>query len=293
MKAEMMPKEGNRYYNDLTPFTSFVKTFAGYGFPANVIVDRISFGYSLEKLEAYIDGKKIDVKLENDDIKRLVDVKDDDVAKHEFALELFPKYFKDILMRESFYNYKDYEGDFSKYVIPEGTEIKDITLSEDEISATINGVFKTGKLQVADYLATLCFDFNGYRTPKATAEQLVVKYFLHEKVIEKPNFLPTVEIYSDYLRRTLDDMQDTTYQDTTTEWLAIRDYLESMSIKDNKILGTATAGDRSDKMRSILLAVRYMFAKEYKAELSDVPHAEIVLDLDSNNGTVRRSGRRR
>lgn len=290
MKAEMSPEEGNRWDKDLTPFTTFVKTFAGYGFPSNIIVDRISFGYSLEKLEANIDGKKIDVKLDNDDIKRLVDVKDDDNAKHEFALELFPKYFKDILMRESFYNYKDYEDDFSKYVTPEGIEIKDITLSEDEISATINGEFKTTKLQAADYLATLCFDFNGYRTPKATAEQLVVKYFLTEKKEENHKVLPTVEIYADYLRRTLDDMKETTYHNATSEWLAIYDYLNSLSIKDNKILGTITAGDRFDNMHSILLAVRYMFSKEYKVNLSDVPQAEIVLDIDSNINSEEQGG---
>lgn len=293
MRAEMSPEEGNRWDKDLTPFTTFVKTFSGYGFPSNIIVDRISFGYGVEELQAHINGKEIEVKLEKDDIKKLVDVKDDNVAKHEFALELFPKYFKNILMRESFYSYKDYEDDYSKYVVPEGVDITDITLSLKEISATVNGEFKTTKLQPADYIATLCFDINGYKIPKVTAEQLVVKYFLYEKKDEKSNFLPTAEIYADYLRSVLNDMQNTTYRNTTTEWLAIKDYLDSLSIKDNKILGIITSGERFDIMQSILLAVNYMFAKEYKIELSDVPHAEIVLDLDSNNGTVRRSGRRR
>lgn len=281
MKAEMSPEEGNRWDKDLIPFTTFVKTFAGYGFPSNIIVDRISFGYSLEKLEAYIDGKNIEVKLDNDDIKRLVDVKDDDVAKHEFALELFPKYFKNILMRESFYSYKDYEDDYSKYVVPEGVDITDITLSLNEISATVNGEFKTTKLQPVDYIATLCFDINGYKTPAASAEQLVVKYFLTEKKEEKYNVPLTDDIYIAYLKEKLEDMKSTVYRDTPAVWLAIHEFAESLSIKDNKIMGEVASEERLNKIDPILTIVKYMFFREYDVNLSDVPNVDICVHRES------------
>lgn len=281
MKAEMSPEEGNRWDKNLTPFTTFVKTFAGYGFPSNIIVDRISFGYSLEELQAYINGERIEVKLENDDIKKLVDVKDDATAKHALALELFPKYFKNILMRESFYSYNDYEDDYSKYVVPEGVDITDITLSLNEISATVNGEFKTTKLQPVDYIATLCFDINGYRIPRATAEQLVVKYFLTEKKEKKYNVPVKDDIYIAYLKEKLEDMKSTVYRDTPTVWLAVHEFAESLSIKDNKIVGEVASEDRLSKIDPILTIVKYMFFREYNVNLSDVPNVDICVHRES------------
>lgn len=311
IKSEMAPDEGNKFGYcgmDLTPFTTFLKTFAGYGFPSNIIVNQISFGYGLEKIEANINHKEIEVKLEKDDIKRLVDVNDDREAKHALALELFPKYFKNILMRESFYNYKDYEDDYSKYVVPEGVDITDITLSLNEISATVNGEFKTTKLQPVDYIATLCFDINGYKTPAASAEQLVVKYFLTEKKEEKYNVPLTDDIYIAYLKEKLEDMKSSIYHDSATDWLAVNEFAESLSIIDNKIMGEVASEDRLSKIAPILTIVKYMFFREYNVNLSDVPNVDICVHRESKpegeeqevvemvneeQETARRSGRRR
>lgn len=267
----------NVYDDDANPYSDFVKVFKGYGFPSNVVVDKIQFGYNHEFIEADIDCQNVQMYMDKDDIKRLIDVMDDKKKKNELALELFPKYFGDVLKKHSFFNYSRNEEDYTKYSVPEGVEIKDAYVTVNELSAKVNDKHMTAELLPADYVATLCFDINGFRIPKVTPEQLAVKYFLKEGKEEKCDVSITAEIYAEYLKETLYDMQKTAYKDTTSEWLAISDLGKSLSISDNKISGKVYSNDRLVVIEPILLAVKYMFCKEHKINLSDVPQVEVLI----------------
>lgn len=289
------------------PFSTFKETFASYGFPNNVLVYDIKL-YTGD-ISASIDGKWYHKTIDKEDL--LLAYEEGDNARYSgLAYKLFPKYFSDEVLKHSFWNYSQTQHDYSKYTVPEGVKIENPMIDINRISACIDGVSKIADLLPADYVASLCFGEEGYRKPKATLEQLVVKYFLYveKKEEEKPNIPPTAEIYVEYLAKTLRDMLDTVYRDSTTEWLAVNELENSLSIEDYKIMGKITGIDRLNIIRPILTSVKYIFSREYNVNLSDVPSVDICVISDSSinseeqqgidpmveeQETVRRSGRRR
>ena len=287
------------------PLSTFKETFAAYGFPSNVIVYNVRL--SSDNIYAYIDGKFYCKRLDKEDLL-LAYEEGENVRYSALAYKLFPKYLSEEVFKHSFWNYSQTQHDYSKYTVPEGVKIENPIIELNKISAQIDGVSKTAELLPADYIASLCFGEDGYRKPKATLEQLIVKYFLTKEKEDKPKIHPTAEFYVEYLRKTLSDMQDAVYSDFTTEWLTVNEFVNSLHIKDNKISGYVTGEDRSNIIKSILLSVKYMFCKEYNVvpvEIPEVGFGEIrasSISSEEQDGidpmveeqeTVRRSGRRR
>lgn len=252
------------------PFSTFKEKFAAYGFPNNIIVYNVRI--STGSICAYIDGKFYYEKLDKEDLL-LAYEEGENEGYPTLAYKLFPKYFSEKVLKHSFWNYSQTQHDYSKYTVPEGVKIENPMIDLNRISACIDGVSKIAELLPADYIASLCFGEEGYRKPKVTLEQLVVKYFLNEekKGEDKPKILPVAEIYIEYLKKTLRDMRHTVYSGSTTEWLTVNEFEDSLSIEDNKISGYVTGEDRSNIIKSILLSVKYMFCKEYNVDPSDVP----------------------
>lgn len=261
------------------PFSTFKKTFAAYGFPNNVLVYDIRL--YIGNFYATIDGKSYHKIIDKEDL--LLAYEEGDNARYsDLAYKLFPKYFSDEVLKHSFWNYSQTQHDYSKYTVPEGVKIENPMIDINRISACIDGVSKIADLLPADYVASLCFGEEGYRKPKATLEQLVVKYFLYveKKEEEKPNIPPTAEIYVEYLAKTLRDMLDTVYRDSTTEWLAVNELENSLSIEDYKIIGKITGIDRLNIIGPILTSVKYIFSREHNVNLSDVPSVDICVISD-------------
>lgn len=288
------------------PFSTFKEKFAAYGFPNNIIVYNVSI--SNGSIYAHIDGKFYYEKLDKEDYD-LAYEEGENVVYPTLPYKLFPKYFSEKVLKHSFWNYSQSQHDYSKYTVPEGVTIENPMIDLNKISAWIDGELKTAELLPADYIASLYFGEDGYRKPKVTLEQLVVKYFLYkDKEEQKQNITVSAEIYADYLKKTLRDMRLYIYQATSTEWLAIGELVDNLSVKGNKISGVVTDEDRLNKIRDILAIVGFMFAKEYKVSLSDVPNVDLgelresSINNEDHGGidpmvevqeTVRRSGRRR
>lgn len=306
LKNELSPEDS--FFEEVVmgkehnPFTAFKETFADYGFPNNIFVYDLSL--CAGTIYVHIDGNLYSKRLDKEDLLRVYEEGESD-GYPVIAYELFPKYFSEEVFRHSFRNYSQTQHDYSRYTVPEDIKIENPMLDLNRISAWIDGEFKTAVLLPADYIASLCFGEDGYRKPKATLEQLVAKYFLNEGGEEKCDIPLTAEIYADYLKETLDDMQKTAYNDTTSEWLAISDLGKSLSISDNKISGKVYSKDRLVVIEPILLAVKYMFCKEHKINLSDVPQVEVLIigaeseervvveEVIEEQETVHRGGGRR